>query len=326
MTLDALGIDVAPAICYSGYREGQSPVTGVYPSYAEVREDLEILRPHWHYLRLYDAGPHAELVLDVVRREGFGFRVMLGAAIGAEVSNPGCPWGGVYPDEVLAANRQANEAEIDRMTALANRYSDEVFAVSIGNEAAVEWTDHRVPVDRLVGYARRVKAAVGQPVTFCENYVPWTTTLGPLAAELDLLSVHTYPVWEHQPLDRALAYTAQNVRGVAERYPDTPVIVTEAGWTTRSNGRGIDPANASPELQAAYVEQLMAWSREHQVLTFVFEAFDEPWKGSADPAEPEKHWGLYTVDRRPKPAASAALPVGQRGPAPVALAGGAAGV
>ena len=28
--------------------------------------------------------------------------------------------------------------------------------------------------------------------------------------------------------------------------------------------------------------------------------FDEPWKGSDDPNEPEKHWGLYTVDRQPK--------------------------
>jgi hypothetical protein len=32
----------------------------------------------------------------------------------------------------------------------------------------------------------------------------------------------------------------------------------------------------------------------------VFEAFDENWKGSLDPLEPEKHWGLFTVDRRPK--------------------------
>ena len=307
MTLDALGVGYGPAICYSGYREGQSPLTDTYPSYAQIREDLEILVPDWHYLRLYDSGPHAELVLDVVRREGFGFRVMLGAAIGAEVSNPGCPWGGVYSEEVLAANRRTNEAEIDRMVELAGRYTDEVFTVSIGNEASVEWTDHLVPVDRLVGYARRVKASVAQPVTFCENYVPWTTKLAPLAAELDFLSVHTYPVWEHQPLDRALAYTEQNVRSVAERYPGTPVVVTEAGWTTRSNGRGIDPANASPELQAAYVEQLLAWSREHRVLTFVFEAFDESWKGSPDPSEPEKHWGLYTVDRRPKPAARRAL-------------------
>jgi Glycosyl hydrolases family 17 len=39
------------------------------------------------------------------------------------------------------------------------------------------------------------------------------------------------------------------------------------------------------------------------VLTFVFEAFDEAWKGSPDPAEPEKHWGLFHADRSPKPVA-----------------------
>ena len=32
----------------------------------------------------------------------------------------------------------------------------------------------------------------------------------------------------------------------------------------------------------------------------MFEAFDEPWKGSPDPLEPEKHWGLFDVNRTPK--------------------------
>ena len=32
------------AICYSGYREGQSPVEGVFPSYHEIHEDLNILK------------------------------------------------------------------------------------------------------------------------------------------------------------------------------------------------------------------------------------------------------------------------------------------
>ena len=36
------------------------------------------------------------------------------------------------------------------------------------------------------------------------------------------------------------------------------------------------------------------------MLTFIFEAFDEPWKGSPDPMEPEKHWGIFTVERKPK--------------------------
>ena len=59
-------------------------------------------------------------------------------------------------------------------------------------------------------------------------------------------------------------------------------------------------AHASPEWQSRYYEELMDWSNEAGILTFVFEAFDEPWKGSADPLEPEKHWGLFTVDRQPK--------------------------
>jgi hypothetical protein len=32
----------------------------------------------------------------------------------------------------------------------------------------------------------------------------------------------------------------------------------------------------------------------------MFEAFDEPWKGSDEPSEPEKHWGFYYLDRTPK--------------------------
>ena len=87
-----------------------------------------------------------------------------------------------------------------------------------------------------------------------------------------------------------------------------PVAITEAGWTTRSNGRGIEPTNASPELQARYYALLSQWAREEGVLTYVFEAFDEDWKGSDDPDEPEKHWGLFTIDRRPKPVMMEAYP------------------
>ncbi len=304
----ALGIEVGDAICYSGYREGQSPVTETFPTYEQVCQDLRLLAPSWRYLRMYDCSQHAETVLDAIRREGFGFKVMLGANMRAEVSNPGCPWDATFSDEQLAENRQANSDEIDRLIALANRYPDAVFSVSIGNEASVEWTDHMVPVERLVAFARRVRGAVAQPVTFCENYVPWTTKLAPLAAELDFLSIHTYPVWEYQPIDRALDYTRQNYHSVADRYPDLPVVITEAGWTTASNGRGIEVGNASPELQAEYLAQLLEWSRENDVLTFVFEAFDEPWKGSPDGLEPEKHWGLYTVGRTPKLALAEAHP------------------
>ena len=288
------------AICYSGYREGQSPITRDYPSREQIREDLRMLARNWTYLRLYDCSPHAETVLEVIREEGLDFRVMLGLDMAAEMSNPHCPWGAEFSDEVLAANRQANEAEARRLVDLANQYAETVFAVSVGNEASVEWTDHMVPVDRLVAYVEEVRRGIGQPITFCENYVPWTYKLEPLAEVLDFIAVHTYPAWEYRSIADALEYTKQNYHSVVHHYPDKPVVITEAGWPTAANGRGIDPHNASEELQASYYRQIIEWTSAEGILAFVFEAFDEPWKGSPDPLEPEKHWGLFNVDRTPK--------------------------
>lgn len=290
----------ATAICYSGYREGQNPREGIYPSYQQVKEDLLILHKQWHYLRVYDCGPHAQLVIDVINEENLDFKLMLGADIGAELVNPNCPWGAQYSDEELAKNAQANEKQIDKLIELANNYPDIIASVSIGNEASVDWTDHLVPVEKLVYYAQKVKQSVTQPVTFCENYVPWCAKLQPLVDVLDFISIHTYPAWEYKTIEAALGYTIENYQSVAQQYPDKQIVITEAGWTTRSNGRGIECWNASPELQAIYYQQLLSWSKDNQVTTFFFEAFDEPWKGSADNDEPEKHWGLFYVDRSPK--------------------------
>lgn len=288
------------AICYSGYRHGQDPSRRLYPSVCEIREDLHLLGRHWQLLRLYDCSLHAQRVLQVIREDRLPFQVMLGAYLGAEIDNPGCPWGGTYDAETLEVNRRENDAEVGRLIDLAREFEDIVFAVAVGNEATVDWTDHCVPVPRMIEHVRRARAAVAQPVTFCENYVPWQHKLRPLADELDFISVHTYPVWEYKPIDEALDYTRDNVASVARLYPDKPVVITEAGWCTRSNGRGMRAEHAVQELQAAYLQELMDWTRAEGLLCFVFEAFDEPWKGSSDPLEPEKHWGLFTVDRLPK--------------------------
>jgi exo-beta-1,3-glucanase (GH17 family) len=288
------------AICYSGYREGQSPDARTYPSLEQIREDLHLLVRHWQLLRLYDCSTHAERVLQVIREDRLPLRVMLGAYLGAEMNNFGCPWGGTYSEEQLEHNRRENAAELERLVALARQYEDIVFSVAVGNECTVDWTDHFVPVSHMVEYVRQVKAALSQPVTFCENYVPWQGKLRPLVDEVDFISVHTYPVWEYKHIHEALEYTKDNLASVTRLYPGKPVVITEAGWCTASNGRGMHAEHAVQELQAIYCKDLEEWTRAEGLLCFVFEAFDEPWKGSPDPLEPEKHWGLFTVDRRPK--------------------------
>ena len=298
--LKTLNLPEGNAICYSGYREGQSPDTGIYPSYKEVLEDLLILQTNWTYLRLYDCSKHAETVLKVIEKEKLNFKVMLGAYIGAERNNFGCPWGTIFSEEELRKNKIKNLQQIRKLIKLANKFPEIVFSLSAGNEATVEWTDHYVPVDKVISYVKMIKNGAKQPVTFCDNYVPWYDKLKPLVDEVDFISIHTYPVWEYKNIHEAMAYTKQNYESIAQRYPDKPVVITEAGWATQSNGRGIHPDNVGEDFQAIYYTDLLKWCKKEGVLTFIFEAFDEPWKGSNEPLEPEKHWGLFTVDRKPK--------------------------
>ena len=297
-------LEVVRGLCYSGYRNGQSPELGILPSYDEVKEDLLLLRDDWRSLRLYASDAHSQTVLEVIRDEALNFTVMLGAYVTAEVDNPECPWGGVYSQQQLRENQRHNDTEIAELIRLSNAFSDSVVCVSIGNEAAVSWTDHRVPIPRLIEFANRVRNQVTQPVTFCENYVPWQNELAPLAAVLDIISIHSYPVWEYKSIEEGLEFTIENYQSVARAYPDHQVIITEAGWATASNGRGIEPQQVSEPAQRQYFEALMQWSERAQVLIYYFEAFDENWKGSAHPLEPEKHWGLYRADRTPKLALS----------------------
>jgi exo-beta-1,3-glucanase (GH17 family) len=295
-----LGLTQGNAICYSGFRQGQQP-GGAYPSYEEVKEDLLILQKNWKYLRLYDCDEHGETVLKVIQNEKLEFKVMMGAYIEAEMNNFGCPWGGgVFSEEQLKLNQENNLKKIQKLIHLGNDYPEIIFSLSVGNEACVDWTDHYVPVSHVVEYVNLVKKSAMQPVTFCENYVPWLFKLEPLAKVVDFISIHTYPVWEYKHIHESLEYTKDNYYAVAQKYPDKPVIITEAGWSTNSNGRGINPENVNEANQKIYYEDLMEWTGSENILTFVFEAFDEEWKGSHEPLEPEKHWGLFKIDRTPK--------------------------
>ncbi|MDP3823763.1 MAG: glycosyl hydrolase, partial [Burkholderiales bacterium] len=144
-----LKLPTGNAICYSGYRDGQSPADKTYPTLAQIREDLAILQKNWGLLRLYDCSPHGERVLQVIHDDRLPFQVMLGAYLGAEMNNFGCPWGATFTQEQLEASQRENEAEIERLITLARRYPHIVFSVAVGNEATVDWTDHFVPVPQM---------------------------------------------------------------------------------------------------------------------------------------------------------------------------------
>ena len=294
----------AMAVAYSGFRAGQHPDRGqgaINPSREEILEDLQLLVDHgFHLIRLYDAGENSQAVLELIRQHDLPIKVMLGLWLSAELSNhEGCPWlDQPIPQAQLAANRVANEQEVARGIALAKAFDDVVVSINVGNEALVDWTDHLVPLDRVIDYVRQVKSAVTQSVTVAENYEWWIRDGAPLAAEVDFIGVHSYPVWEGRAIDEGLSYTVENLMAVKAAIPDVPMAVLEAGWATSASEFG---DRASQAAQARYFDELRQWANQANVTVFFFSAFDEPWKG--DPTNPEgaeKHWGLFFESRQPK--------------------------
>jgi exo-beta-1,3-glucanase (GH17 family) len=79
---------------------------------------------------------------------------------------------------------------------------------------------------------------------------------------------------------------------------DKPIHVGETGWSSSSDGFfGPTGSRAADELkQAMYYEGLMGWCRDQKVSCFFFEAFDEQWKSTANPSDPENHFGLFALD------------------------------
>jgi exo-beta-1,3-glucanase (GH17 family) len=293
------------AVAYSGYRAGQHPDRGdgpSNPSDEEILEDLRILTRDFNFglIRLYDSRENSKTVLRLIKEHNLPLNVMLGIWLSAEISNHrGCPWlHEPIPKEVLAQNKKDNLLEIERGIELANEYPKIVIAVNVGNEALVSWTDHLVDIDRVISYVKKVKADIRQPVTVAENFAWWAERGKPLARRLDFITVHSYPIWAEKDIDEALAFTASNIDAVRHALPGVEIIIGEVGWATTASEFG---ERASEENQLRYFKEVTEWAAELGVTTFWFEAFDEDWKG--DPNNPngaEKHFGLFTIDRKPK--------------------------
>ena len=296
---------VSDAICYSGFRSGQHPDRGdgaVNPSYEETLEDLKILSEDADFklIRVYDSRENSELVLRVIKENNLNIKVLLGIWLEAELSNhETCEWlTEPIPDEELQENKKKNLLEIEKGIKLANIYKEIVVAVNVGNEALVDWNDHKVDTDTIISYVHKVKKSIEQEVTVADNYKWWADHGTELAKAVDFVSIHVYPVWEEKDINEGLSYSIENVMEVRNALPGTRIVISEAGWPSVASEF---PDRVNEDKQQQYYNEFLGWSKDNNITTFIFEAFDEDWKGNPGNMDgAEKHWGLFTVDRKPK--------------------------
>ncbi|MFQ9514586.1 MAG: glycosyl hydrolase family 17 protein [Eubacterium sp.] len=290
------------AICYSGYRENQSPKDCTYPTYEQIKEDLEILNSlGFKYIRMYDPVSYAEMTCQVIQDMDFDLKMMLGPGLISEVNNPGCPWMQTnYSEEELRERAKWNDSRIEDLIKIANKYPNVINAVSIGNENTPEWGANNVPVDRLIGFAKRLKEGTGKPVTFNEGAPEWEN-IPEIAEHMDIISIHSYPLWYGNTVEEALEVNKVWYKKIKEMYPDKPIVFSEVGWATNcADFKQMKEGQANEENQKKYYDEFWKWTDSEKIIAYMFEAFDEPWKGGNRPNEAEKNWGIFYVDRTPK--------------------------
>ena len=255
---------------FSPFRVGQSPQQGIYPSDAQIREDLELLSTHTDNIRTYSVD--GALANIPALAEEFGLRVTLGIWISLDL--------------------ERNEREIAKAIEIANN-SRSVVRVVVGNEALFRT---EVTPEALIGYIERVRSSLKVPVTTSEQWHIWQE-YPQLGQHVDLIAAHVLPYWEFVPMENSTEFVLERAKDMKKLFPKKPLLLSEVGWP--SNGRMRGDADASQADQAIYLRTLVNTLNAKGYNYFVIEAFDQPWKASEEGAV-GAYWGVYNLDRQPK--------------------------
>ncbi len=177
-----------------------------------------------------------------------------------------------------------------------NEYQDVVVALNVGDEALAVWSAHKTTEAALLEQVLAAKRAVRCPVTVSDDWSYWREPGARLVDAVDFIAMHSYPVWNRQDIDTAVPFTISSYQAVRKAHPDKTIVISQAGWPSQTVGEPFLAGAGDEKKQKRYYDDLSEWAKASGVTVFMFEAFDEPWKGTGT----ERHWGLFTEGRRAK--------------------------
>ena len=262
-----------PSVSFAPYRFGESPIDHDYPTPEEIDSDLASLKGVAQGIRTYTA------------REGMDVVPEMAAKYGLDVIHSA--WLGPHKDK--------NDLDVAALISSANAHPDAIKRVIVGNEVLLR---KDLPVDQLIAYIRKVKAAVKQPVSYADVWAFWLK-YPEVANEVDFITIHILPYWEDEPVgvEDAAKHLVETYRIIQNAFPGKPILIGESGWPTRGRQRG--PASASVEDAARYVRALALVAKQNGFDYNLVEAFDQPWKAVLE-GTVGANWGVVDSHRRVK--------------------------
>jgi exo-beta-1,3-glucanase (GH17 family) len=288
---------IGNAVSYGCYRKGQAPGKSG-PSKEQILEDLNIISQYWNLIRVYNTDIDTENILKVIEENKIPIKMMLGVWLEHETDSE--------------EKKEQNIKNAIRAIELANQYGSIIVAINVGNETQVFWSAHKMDTDDLTRYIRAVRKNVNCPVTVADDYNFWNKDeAAAIANEVDFITTHIYPLWNGKKLDESIEWTDSVFKYIQAKYPDQQIVLGEIGWATDYNQDKKGPGEqgtlikgkVSIKAQEEFLIKLNNWINTNENVTFLFEVFDEPWKGggsSTGDNEIEKNWGVFYENRQPK--------------------------
>jgi exo-beta-1,3-glucanase (GH17 family)/cellulose synthase/poly-beta-1,6-N-acetylglucosamine synthase-like glycosyltransferase len=257
-------------VSFSPFQSGDDAAGADEPTEAQIQSDIALVAGKVKRLRTYAS---TGMLGEVPR---------LAAPYGLEVT------AGAWIDKDL----ERNQEEVARLVriSLMDRNVDRLI---VGNESLLRGD---MTVEELVGYIRKVKALVRDPVSTSE---PWHVWLAhpELAREVDYLAVHILPFWEGISAEDSVDFVLARYRELQAAFPGKPIVLTEVGWP--SNGLTRKSAVASPVNQGMFLRRFLNAAALYDLDYIIVEAFDQPWKANLEGGV-GAYWGLFNADRNPK--------------------------
>ena len=266
------------SVSFAPFRQGQSPLTKIYPKEEQVAEDLATVASLSLGIRTYTSREGLEKVPELARQHGLN--VTFGAWLTSEVEEKG---------------RIVNEAETDALIKAANAFPDDIKRVIVGNEVLLR---NDLPPEKLIAYIRKVKAEIAQPVSYADVWA-FYLQYPEVGREVDYITIHILPFWEDEPvgIDEVEAHIVKIVTRIREAFPGKPILIGETGWPSLGRDRG--PAHVSTVNQARFVRKMARLAKEYDFDYNIVEAFDQPWKAKLENTVGAA-WGIWDIDRQPK--------------------------
>ncbi|KKK15563.1 hypothetical protein P175DRAFT_0529699 [Aspergillus ochraceoroseus IBT 24754] len=213
---------------------------------------------------------------------------------------------GVWPDYDQSFNE-----DFAALKASVPGNEDVIHAITVGSECLYRGD---ITVDKLLSRINQVKKQF--PTVTVGTVDSWNKfadgTADPIIqGGVTYILANGFAYWQGQQIDNAtktyfddMAQAKARIEQIAgDNAKNIQFGTGETGWPT-DGGSDYGAAKASTTIAAEYYKRAVCGMLAWGVDVFYFEAFDESWKpdsvGDNGKAMDEKHWGLFTADRKAK--------------------------